>query len=85
MSGQCLCSECVEARIWEREGGDDLRGLAAYDQARSVHPALAAAERAHASFVAAEERLDAEERRLRLSARLRAMREARERAGASCP
>lgn len=64
MSGQCLCSECVEARIWEREGGDDLRGLAAYDQARSVHPSPA------------EDRL---------SARLRAMRESRERAGASCP
>ena len=60
MSGQCLCSECVEARIWEREGGDDLRGLAAYDQAR------------HAPSD-------------RLGERLRQMREARERAGASCP
>ena len=64
---------------------DDLKGLAAYDQARSAHPALIAAERAHVSFVATEERLDAEERRLRLGERLRRMREARERAGATCP
>ena len=49
--GQCLCSWCVEARIWEREGGDQAR---------------------HAPSD-------------RLGERLRQMREARERAGASCP
>lgn len=35
MSGQCLCSWCVEARLRARDAEtSDLRGLAAYDQAR---------------------------------------------------
>lgn len=33
MSGQCLCSWCVEERLRARDAAD-LRGLAAYDQAR---------------------------------------------------
>lgn len=64
----------------------DLRAEARAERRRAEGAeALAAAERAHASFVAAEERIAAEERRIRLGGRLRAMREARERAGASCP
>ena len=40
MSGQCLCSWCVEARLRARDAETaDLRGLAAYDQARLVRPA----------------------------------------------
>ena len=67
MSGQCLCSWCVEARQKARDAETaDLRGLAAYDQARLVGPAYTFRAR-----VAGE--------------RARAMREARERAGASCP
>ncbi len=62
MSGQCLCSWCVEARQNARDAETaDLRDLAAYDQARDVRPPDAIGER------------------------LRRMREARERAGASCP
>ena len=67
MSGQCLCSWCVEARQKARDAETaDLRGLAAYDQARLVSPAYTFRTR-----VAGE--------------RAREMREARERAGASCP
>ena len=70
MSGQCLCSWCVEARLRARDAETaDLRALAAYDQARSVGVA-----RMVASFAAQ-----------RAGERARAMREARERAGASCP
>jgi hypothetical protein len=36
VSGQCLCSWCVEARLKARDAETaDLRGLAAYDQART--------------------------------------------------
>ncbi len=67
MSGQCLCSWCVEARQRARDAETaDLRDLAAYDQAQRVSPAYTLRAR-----VAGE--------------RARIMREARERAGASCP
>ena len=111
MSGQCLCSECVEARQkirghvpgwigdwWLPEPqhpeppADDLRGLAAYDQARDVRPAGwdAAVERILAAMPALSDAeldamLDREDRAAAAGARARAMREARERAGASCP
>ena len=40
MSGQCLCSWCVEARQRARDAETaDLRDLAAYDQARLVSSA----------------------------------------------
>ncbi len=70
MSGPCLCSWCVEARLKARAAETAaLRGLAAYDQARGAEPM----------------RLTAEMARDLVARRLRAMREARERAGASCP
>jgi len=62
---------------------EDLRALAAYDQARPVRPAytlpLLPLDDGPWSALADHVKRD------RLSARLRAMREARERAGASCP
>ena len=62
MSGQCPCSCCVKARRRARDAETaDLKGLAAYDQARTWDRAMVADMRA------------------------RAMREARERAGATCP
>ena len=62
MSGKCPCSCCVKARLRARDVETaDLKGLAAYDQARTWDRAAAAGERA------------------------RAMRKARERAGATCP
>lgn len=89
MSGQCLCSGCVEARLRAR---DDLRALAAYDQARSAKTS-AWTDEERAEMAAQRERDNAPgiEGRFAISApdaltrRLRAMREARERAGASCP
>ena len=90
MSGQCLCSECVEARLRARDAETaDLRGLAAYDQARTwgMSPGgntpggESAAERGERQQLARR----AERRAANAGARARAMREARERAGASCP
>lgn len=48
MSGQCLCSWCVEARQRRAEEAAELRGLAAYDQARSSGPDRAEAAGARA-------------------------------------
>lgn len=94
MSGQCLCSWCVEARQKIRghvpspePPASDLRGLAAYDQARGMSPGgntpggEAAAERGERQMLARR----AERRAANAGARALAMREARERAGASCP
>lgn len=86
--GQCLCSECVEARQRNRpESPDssrdaDLRGLAAYDQARTWDRYW------DEQFARDAERLEAARRARHVAiagARARNMREARERAGASCP
>lgn len=108
MSGQCLCSWCVEARgkirghvpswigdWWLPEPqhpeppASDLKGLAAYDQARTwgMSPGgntpggESAAERGERQQLARR----AERRAANAGARAQAMREARERAGASCP
>jgi hypothetical protein len=65
----------------------DLRGLAAYDQARGMSPGgntpggEAAAERGERQMLARR----AERRAANADARAQAMRAARERAGASCP
>ena len=70
MSGQCLCSWCVEARLRARDAETaDLRGLAAYDQARGNYPEIPNSSR----------------RAQEAGALALAMREARERAGATCP
>ena len=70
MSGQCLCSWCVEARLRARDAEtSDLKGLAAYDQARGNYPEIPNSSR----------------RAQEAGARALAMREARERAGATCP
>jgi len=70
----------------------DLRGLAAYDQARSERPSgwAAAVERIIAAMPTLSDTeldamLDREDRAAEAGARALAMREARERAGASCP
>lgn len=91
--GQCLCSWCVEARQRARDAETaDLRGLAAYDQARDVRPTGwdAAVARILAAMPALSDAeldamLDREDRAAEAGARAQAMREARERAGASCP
>jgi hypothetical protein len=84
VSGQCLCSWCVEARLKARDAeAAELRGLAAYDQARSETPGallnLAPSPwREVRSMYSETHAREAE----RLALRMRA---ARERAGASCP
>ena len=73
MSGQCLCSWCVEARQRAREAETaGLRDLAAYDQSRHLAPAGLRYLRVD------EHRAEAE--------RLFALRfEARKKTGATCP
>jgi hypothetical protein len=86
VSGECLCSWCVEARLKARGAETaELRGLAAYDQARHLVPAGLRYLRVDDQARSAEPRLSAEMARDLLVRRLRAMRAARERAGASCP
>lgn len=91
--GQCLCSWCVEARLRARDAETaDLRGLAAYDQARDVRPAGwdAAVVRILAAMPTLSDAeldamLDREDRVAAAGARALAMREARKRARATCP
>ena len=91
--GQCLCSWCVEARLRARDAETaDLRGLAAYDQARDVRPAGwdAAVVRILAATPALSDAeldamLDREDRAAVAGERALAMREARKRARATCP
>ena len=91
--GQCLCSWCVEARLRARDAETaDLRGLAAYDQARDVRPAGwdAAVGRILAATPALSDAdldatLDREDRAAVAGERALAMREARKRARATCP
>jgi hypothetical protein len=86
----CLCSWCVEARLRARaDETTDLRDLAAYDHARTWDAYwderfARDAERREAAARAAVETVRALHTEV-AGARARAMREARERAGASCP
>lgn len=88
MSGQCLCSWCVEARQRARDAETaDLRALAAYDQARSfTTPEDRDREALYGRWVSdTAAKLLAEMRAISADISARQRREARERAGASCP
>jgi hypothetical protein len=101
VSGECLCSWCVEARLKARGAETaELRGLAAYDQARHLVPAglryLRVDDQARSETPGAllnlapspwrEVRSMYSETHAREAERLALrMRAARERAGASCP